>query len=148
MSKFPLYVWVKTNLILQSIYFCLSPVNTKQPALLLFWKGDQSCVLIDTLESHEAAQEALVDIKKVINDKPIDAIILTHFHADHTGEFFWLRTLLSRSYYYAIPFLNQFAKRQRNLQLLITNKFHRNYHVFRILWEKLAVMEFYKKVFY
>ena len=51
-------------------------------------KGDQSCVLIDTLESHEAAQEALVDIKKVINDKPIDAIILTHFHADHTGEFF------------------------------------------------------------
>jgi glyoxylase-like metal-dependent hydrolase (beta-lactamase superfamily II) len=50
-------------------------------------KGDQSCVLIDTLESHEAAQEALVDIKKVINDKPIDAIILTHFHADHTGEF-------------------------------------------------------------
>ena len=53
-----------------------------------FEKGDQSCVLIDTLESHEAAQEALVDIKKVINDKPIDAIILTHFHADHTGEFF------------------------------------------------------------
>ena len=51
-------------------------------------KGDQSCVLIDTLESHEAAQEALVDIKKVINDKPIDAIILTHFHADHTGKFF------------------------------------------------------------
>ena len=51
-------------------------------------KGDQSCVLIDTLESHEAAQEALIDIKKVINDKPIDAIILTHFHADHTGEFF------------------------------------------------------------
>ena len=44
--------------------------------------------MIDTLESHEAAQEALVDIKKVINDKPIDAIILTHFHADHTGEFF------------------------------------------------------------
>ena len=73
---------------MQSIDFCLSPVNTKQPALLLFWKGDQSCVLIDTLESHEAAQEALVDIKKVINDKPIDAIILTHFHADHTGEFF------------------------------------------------------------
>ena len=95
MSKFPLYVWVKTNLILQSIYFCLSPVNSNQPALLLFWKGDQSCVLIDTLESHEAAQEALVDIKKVINDKPIDAIILTHFHADHTGKFFWPRTLLS-----------------------------------------------------
>ena len=56
--------------------------------LYFFEKGDQSCVLIDTLESHEAAQEALVDIKKVINDKPIDAIILTHFHADHTGEFF------------------------------------------------------------
>ena len=84
--------------------------------------------MIDTLESHEAAQEALVDIKKVINDKPIDAIILTHFHADHTGEFFDCEPCFF--YYYGIPFLNQFAKRQRNLQLLITDNFHRNYHVY------------------
>ena len=45
-------------------------------------------MLIDTLEGHEAAQEALADIKKVIKDKPIVAIILTHFHADHTGKYF------------------------------------------------------------
>ena len=57
------------------------------------------------------------------------------------GWVFWLRTLLSRSYYYAISFFNQFAKTQRNLQLLITNKFHRNYHVFRMLWEKLAIFQ-------
>ena len=56
-------------------------------ANVIVLEGEQSCVLIDTLESHEAAQEALEAIKKVVNDKPIDAIILTHFHADHTGEF-------------------------------------------------------------
>ena len=48
-------------------------------------EGDEGCVLIDTMEGQEAAQEALDGIKKVIKDKPIDAIILTHFHADHTG---------------------------------------------------------------
>ena len=57
-------------------------------ANVIVLEGEQSCVLIDTLESHEAAQEALEAIKKVVNDKPIDAIILTHFHADHTGEFY------------------------------------------------------------
>lgn len=47
-------------------------------------EGDDGCVLIDTLESNEAAEEALQALKKVIKDKPIVAIILTHFHADHT----------------------------------------------------------------
>ena len=50
-------------------------------------EGENSCVLIDTMEGHEAAQEALDAIKKVIKDKPIVAIILTHFHADHTGKY-------------------------------------------------------------
>ena len=47
-------------------------------------EGQESCVLIDTMEGQEAAQNALEALRKVIKDKPIEAIILTHFHADHT----------------------------------------------------------------
>ena len=47
-------------------------------------EGQDSCVLIDTMEGQEAAKNALEALKKVIKSKPIEAIILTHFHADHT----------------------------------------------------------------
>ena len=47
-------------------------------------EGKDSCVLIDTMEGVDAAKTALEALKKVIKDKPIEAIILTHFHADHT----------------------------------------------------------------
>ena len=36
------------------------------------------------MESLEAAYDALTALKEIINEKPIEAIILTHFHADHT----------------------------------------------------------------
>ena len=47
-------------------------------------EGDDGCVLIDTLESIEAAQELLFELRKNVTQKGIVAIILTHFHADHT----------------------------------------------------------------
>ena len=50
----------------------------------LFLLNLLGCVLIDTLESLEAAFDALTALKETIKDKPIEAIILTHFHADHT----------------------------------------------------------------
>ena len=56
-----------------------------------FIKGEDGCVLIDTLESYEAARE----VKQVFEEQfglgtknnPIKAIILTHFHPDHTFGF-------------------------------------------------------------
>lgn len=50
-------------------------------------EGKESCVLIDTLESHAAAKDVLAELQKIIKKKPIEAIILTHFHADHTYGF-------------------------------------------------------------
>ena len=47
-------------------------------------EGDNSCILIDTMESNETAVLVLEALKVVIKDKPIEAIILTHFHPDHT----------------------------------------------------------------
>lgn len=50
-------------------------------------EGKEACVLIDTLESHEAARDVLAEFKKIIKKKPIEGIILTHFHADHSYGF-------------------------------------------------------------
>ena len=47
-------------------------------------EGENGCVLIDTTESHETAMMVLEALKAVIKGKPVEAIILTHFHPDHT----------------------------------------------------------------
>ena len=47
-------------------------------------EGEDGIIIIDTMESPEAAQEVLVDFRK-ITKKPIRGIILTHFHADHVN---------------------------------------------------------------
>ena len=47
-------------------------------------EGDEGCVLIDTMESNETAEVVLKALKCVIKEKPIEAIVLTHFHLDHT----------------------------------------------------------------
>ena len=47
-------------------------------------EGEKGCVLIDTMESNETAEVVLEALKIVIKEKPIEAIILTHFHPDHT----------------------------------------------------------------
>ena len=47
-------------------------------------EGDSGIVIIDTMESNDIAKEVLIEFRK-ITEKPIKAIILTHFHADHTN---------------------------------------------------------------
>ena len=47
-------------------------------------EGEDGIIIIDTMESHQAAQDVLADFRK-ITKKPIVGIILTHFHADHTN---------------------------------------------------------------
>ena len=50
--------------------------------------GEDGCIVIDTLETYEMAKEALQIFQDQFNlgtpSKPIKAIILTHFHPDHT----------------------------------------------------------------
>lgn len=46
--------------------------------------GDESCVLVDTLNGEQVAKDAYEEIKKITN-KPIETIIYTHTHFDHTG---------------------------------------------------------------
>lgn len=46
--------------------------------------GDDSCILIDTLNGKEPAEAALAELR-TITDKPIRTIIYTHTHFDHTA---------------------------------------------------------------
>ena len=45
-------------------------------------EGDDGLIIVDTMESCEAASEVLAEFRKV-SDKPVKAIIYTHNHADH-----------------------------------------------------------------
>ena len=47
-------------------------------------EGEDGIIIIDTMESPQAAEEVLAEFRK-ITKKPIVGIILTHFHADHTN---------------------------------------------------------------
>ena len=47
-------------------------------------EGREGIIIIDTMESPQAAEEVLAEFR-VITKKPIVGIILTHFHADHTN---------------------------------------------------------------
>ena len=47
-------------------------------------EGDEGVIIVDTLEGIEAA-EGLKKEFDSITDKPVKAIIYTHFHGDHTG---------------------------------------------------------------
>jgi alkyl sulfatase BDS1-like metallo-beta-lactamase superfamily hydrolase len=45
-------------------------------------EGDDGIIIVDTTENPVAAKEIMVEFRK-ITDKPVKAIIYTHFHADH-----------------------------------------------------------------
>jgi len=47
-------------------------------------EGEEGCVLIDALESVEAADEAVATFRPILDRKPIKTIIITHFHTDHS----------------------------------------------------------------
>ena len=50
--------------------------------------------MIDTLEGEDVAKEALKDMENegiVTPEKPIKAIILTHFHSDHSNGIGYFR---------------------------------------------------------
>ena len=64
-----------------NIYFILGYGESTATLII----GENSCILIDSLSSQQAAQEALLEINKLTN-KPIKTIIYTHYqHPDHTG---------------------------------------------------------------
>jgi len=45
-------------------------------------EGVDGLIIVDTMESCEAAEDVLTEFRK-ISDKPVKAIIYTHNHADH-----------------------------------------------------------------
>lgn len=47
-------------------------------------EAPEGLIVVDTTESAQAAREVLQEFRKVSN-KPIKAIIYTHFHTDHTS---------------------------------------------------------------
>lgn len=50
-------------------------------------EGDDGCVLVDTLSGELPGDEAAAAYKE-ITDKPLKAIIVTHFHGDHVSGIF------------------------------------------------------------
>lgn len=46
--------------------------------------GEDGVILVDALETEEAAREALADLRR-FSDKPIRALIYTHSHPDHSS---------------------------------------------------------------
>jgi alkyl sulfatase BDS1-like metallo-beta-lactamase superfamily hydrolase len=47
-------------------------------------EGDDACILIDALESVEAGDEMVAAFSHILEKKPIKAIVITHFHTDHS----------------------------------------------------------------
>lgn len=62
------------------IYFFYSYGHSNAIAII----GDNSVILVDTLDSNEYAQNLNEDLKKITN-KPVKTIIYTHGHPDHRG---------------------------------------------------------------
>jgi len=50
---------------------------------MIFLEGDDGIVIVDTTESGVVARNILAQFRKKVSNKPLKAIILTHFHIDH-----------------------------------------------------------------
>ena len=85
-------------------------------------EGPNSCVILDAMECHEAADDVLEAFKKVINDKPIEAIILTHFHADHTYGIDVFTKAFPEAKIYAHETLRGYFQQLLNVRSQITQK--------------------------
>ena len=53
--------------------------------------GDDGIIIVDTTESGEVALNVLADFRKKVSQKPLKAIILTHFHiGKYVEDFLYL----------------------------------------------------------
>ena len=73
-----------------------SPISLILCCILIFIsiKGNDGCVVIDTLEGEAVAKEVLDKMEKegiITQEKPIKAIIITHFHFDHSNGMGYFR---------------------------------------------------------
>ena len=85
-------------------------------------EGPNSCIVIDTMECYEAANDVLEAFQNVIKDKPIEAIILTHFHADHTYGFDVFVEKFPKAKVYAHESLQGYFQQLSNVRAAITAK--------------------------
>lgn len=68
--------------------------------LLILTTGDNGCVLIDTGDSWTAGKQFMEKMNDLLEKKPIKAIILTHFHPDHTsGASVFLKRYITKDYF-------------------------------------------------
>ena len=85
-------------------------------------EGPNSCVVIDTMECYEAANDVLNAFKGIIEIKPIEAIILTHFHADHTYGLDVFTNAFPKAHVYAHDSLKGYFEQLLNVRSQITQK--------------------------
>ena len=83
---------------------------------------NKGCILIDTLESLEAAFDALSALKEIIKEKTIECIILTHFHADHTQGLNVFTEAYPNAKIYAHETLEVYFKQLLNVRVKTTMK--------------------------
>ena len=74
------------------------------------------------MESLEAAFDALTAFKEIIKEKPIEAIILTHFHADHTQGLDVFTEAYPKARIYAHETLEDYFQQLLNVRVKTTYK--------------------------
>ncbi|WMJ84566.1 MBL fold metallo-hydrolase [Oscillospiraceae bacterium LTW-04] len=86
---------------LQSFFISAHPAGNCQLIL-----GESSAILLDCTVSF-CAPETVDNIKTLINNRPLDAIILSHSHYDHAAGLPWLRRAFPETPIYAHPYVRE-----------------------------------------
>ena len=85
-------------------------------------EGQNNAILIDTMESLEAAKDVLNAFQTIITKKPIIAIILTHFHPDHTMGLDIFTEKFPRAEIYSHETLKDYFRQLLNIRVPTTHK--------------------------
>lgn len=86
---------------LQSFFISAHPAGNCQLII-----GERSTILLDCTVSF-CAPETVENIKTHLNNRPLDAIILSHSHYDHAAGLPWLRHAFSNTPIYAHPYVQE-----------------------------------------
>ena len=86
---------------LQSFFISAHPAGNCQLIL-----GERSTILLDCTVSF-CAPETVKNIKMHLNNRPLDAIILSHSHYDHAAGLPWLRRAFPKTPVYAHPYVQE-----------------------------------------
>ena len=85
-------------------------------------EGEKGCVMIDAMESNESARDVLEAFDSITDKKPVEAIILTHFHADHTHGLGPIQKKFPGAKVFAHDTLSYYFQQLLNVRSQITHK--------------------------